>query len=162
MIGPQNGSIKAQLGPLLNGLVNYEYWLPVPKMMYSGVAQMIAEYQSLARGAGADPLGYYVAPQAYAQMQIVEQAIASTGSLDDARLAQFTRDSLFKTVVGDVRFGRGGGWSEARVLEVQYQNIKGADLSDFRDARTQAVVWPPSLASGALIYPYVKAKQSAK
>jgi branched-chain amino acid transport system substrate-binding protein len=160
MIGPQNGSIKAQLGPLLNGLVNYEYWLPVPKMMYPGVAEMMAEYQSLAPNAGADPLGYYVAPQAYAQMQIVEQAIAGTGSLDDSRLAQFTRDSLFKTVVGDVRFGKGGGWSEARVLEVQYQNIKGADLSDFKNASTQAVVWPSSLASGALIYPYAKAKRN--
>jgi branched-chain amino acid transport system substrate-binding protein len=160
MIGPQNGSIKAQLGPLLNGLVNYEYWLPVPKMMFPGVADMIANYQSLAQDAGADPLGYYVAPQAYAQMQIVEQAIAGTGSLDDARLAQFTRESSFKTVVGDFKFGNGGGWSEARVLQVQYQNIKNANLSEFKDARTQAVVWPSSLASGALIYPYAKAKRN--
>jgi branched-chain amino acid transport system substrate-binding protein len=161
MIGPQNGSIKAQLGPLLNGLVNYEYWLPVPKMMHLGIAQMMAEYQSLAQNAGADPLGYYVAPQAYAQMQVVEQAIAGTGSLDDARLAQFTRDRSFKTVVGEFKFGKGGGWSEARVLQVQYQNIKSADLSEFKDASTQAVVWPSSLASGALIYPYAKAKRSA-
>jgi branched-chain amino acid transport system substrate-binding protein len=159
MIGPQNGSIKAQLGPLLNGLVNYEYWLPVPKMMYPGVAEMIATYHSLAQSAGADPLGYYVAPQAYAQMQIVEQAVAGTGSLDDAKLAQFTRDASFKTVVGDVKFGKGGGWSEARVLQVQYQNINGADLSEFKDVRTQAVVWPSSLASGALLYPYAKAKR---
>jgi branched-chain amino acid transport system substrate-binding protein len=161
MIGPQNGSIKLQLGPLLNGLVNYEYWLPVPKMMYPGIAQMMAEYQSLAPNAGADPLGYYVAPQAYAQMQIVEQAVAGTGSLDDAQLARFTRDSSFKTVVGDIKFGKGGGWSEARVLQVQYQNIKGGDLSDFKDPRTQAVVWPSGLASGTLIYPYAKAKQNA-
>jgi hypothetical protein len=74
--------------------------------------------------------------------------------------AQFTRDSLFETVVGEVKFGKGGGWSEARVLQVQYQNIKGADLSDFRDARTQAVVWPSSFASGTLIYPYAKAKRN--
>ena len=73
--------------------------------------------------------------------------------------AQFTRDSLFESVVGEVKFGKGGGWSEARVLQVQYQHIKGADLSDFKDARTQAVVWPSSLASGTLIYPYVKAKR---
>ncbi len=158
MIGPQNGSIKAQLGPLLNGIVNYEYWLPVPKMMYAGVASMIAEYQSRARDSGADPLGYYVAPQAYAQMQIVEQAIVGTNSLDDAKLAEFTRNAPFKTVLGDVKFGPGGGWSEARVLQVQYQNIRATDLSEFKDAGTQAVVWPSSLASGALIYPYVKAK----
>jgi branched-chain amino acid transport system substrate-binding protein len=160
MIGPQNGAIKAELGPLLNGLVNYEYWLPVPKMMYPGVGEMIAQYQSRAAAAGADPLGYYVAPQAYAQMQIVEQAITATGSLDDVKLAQFTRDHAFKTILGEFRFGGGGGWSEARVLEVQYRNIKSNDLANFRNADTQAVVWPPGLASAGLIYPYAKAQQN--
>jgi branched-chain amino acid transport system substrate-binding protein len=145
MIGPQNGSVKAELGPLLNGVVNYEYWQPVPTMMYPGIESLMTEYRSRAAAAGSDPLGYYVAPQAYAQMQIVEQAILGTGSLDDAKLAQFTRDRSFKTVVGDVKFGVGGGWSEARVLEVQYP---------------QTVVWPASLASGALVYPYAEAKHS--
>jgi branched-chain amino acid transport system substrate-binding protein len=139
MIGPQNGSVKAELGPLLNGVVNYEYWQPVPKMMYPGIAAVMTAYQSRAAAAGADPIGSYVAPQAYAQMQIVEQAILGAGSLDDVTVAQFTRDHSFTTVVGDVKFGPGGGWSEARVLEVQYP---------------QTVVWPPSLASGALLYPY--------
>jgi len=159
MIGPQNGSIKAELGPLLNGLVNYEYWLPVPKMMYPGIGEMIAEYQSRAAAEGADPLGYYVAPQAYAQMQIVEQAVTATGSLDDATLARFTRDHPFKTILGDVKFGAGGGWSEARVLQVQYRNINGNDLSNFKRAETQAVVWPRALASAPLIYPYAKARR---
>jgi branched-chain amino acid transport system substrate-binding protein len=159
MIGPQNGSIKAELGPLLNGLVNYEYWLPVPKMMYPGVSQMIAEYQSRAAAEGADPLGYYVAPQAYAQMQIVERAVTATGSVDDAKLAQFTRDHAFKTILGDLKFGPGGGWSEARVLQVQYRNVRSNDLSNFRNADTQAVVWPPTLASAPLIYPYENARQ---
>ena len=74
--------------------------------------------------------------------------------------AQFTRDSLFESVVGEVKFGKGGGWSEARVLQVHYQNIKSADLSDFGDARTQAIVWPSSFASGTLIYPYAKEKRN--
>ena len=159
MIGPQNASIKAELGPLLNGIVNYEYWLPVPKMMFPGIAEVISEYQSRAEGAGADPLGYYAAPQAYAQMQIIEQAIVGTGSLDDEKLAQFTRGHTFETVLGDVRFGEGGGWSEARVLQVQYQNIDGNDLAQFKDARTQVVVSPSNLTSGTLVYPYAKAKR---
>src|SRR6266481_6709980 len=158
MIGPQNGSIKTELGPLLNGIVNYEYWLPVPKMMFPGIAEVISEYQSRSGDAGADPLGYYAAPQAYAQMQIVEQAVAGTGSLDDERLAQFTRDHTFQTILGDVKFGEGGGWSEARILQVQYQNIRGNNPSQFKGAGTQTVVWPSSLASGTLIYPYANAK----
>ncbi len=159
MIGPQNGSIKAELGPLLNGIVNYEYWLPVPKMMFPGIAEVISEYQSRAEAVGADPLGYYVAPQAYAQMQVLEQAIAGTGSLDDEKLGQFTRGHIFKTILGDVKFGEGGGWSEARVLQVQYQNIDSNDLAQFKGVHTQAVVSPSNLASGTLIYPYSKAKR---
>ena len=41
--------------------------------------------------------------------QAQRQAAAAAGSLDDAKLAQFTRDASFKTVVDDVKFGKGGG-----------------------------------------------------
>jgi len=160
MIGPQNGSIKTQLGPSLNGIVNYEYWLPAPALMYPGVADLIAVYQSRAQDFGADPLGYYVAPQAYAQMQVVEQAVIGANSLDDDKLVEFTRKTVFKTVVGDVKFGDAGNWSEARVLQVQYQNIRSGDLSNFKDPGTQVVVWPPDFASGSLVYPYANAKPS--
>jgi branched-chain amino acid transport system substrate-binding protein len=159
MIGPQNGKVKSELGPLLNGAVNYEYWLPAPKMMYPGVGEMIQKYQARAGAVGADPLGYYVAPQAYAQMQIVEQAITGTASLDDEKLAQFTRENTFSTILGDVKFGSGGTWSEARVLQVQYRDIPNNDLANFKDTRAQAVVWPSHLASATLIYPYARAKR---
>jgi branched-chain amino acid transport system substrate-binding protein len=159
MIGPQNGSVKLELGPALNGVVNYEYWLPAPTTMYPGVANLIAKYQARAAAVGSDPLGYYVVPQAFAQMQVVEQAITGTGSLDDAKLASFTRAHTFKTVVGDVRFGPGGGWSEPRVLFVQYQNITSHDISDFTNERTQPVVWPSTPASGNFVYPYARARK---
>ena len=48
MVGLQNTSIKAQLGPLLNGWTNYDFWLPVPKMNFPGVADMMAKYQKRA------------------------------------------------------------------------------------------------------------------
>jgi hypothetical protein len=35
------------------------------------------------------------------------------------------------------------------------------DLAVFKDASTRAVVLPWSVASGALIYPYTKAKRNA-
>ena len=59
----------------------------------------------------------------------------------------------------DVKYGEGGGWSEARVLQVQYQNIDGNDLAQFKDARTQTVVSPSNLASETLVYPHAKAKR---
>jgi len=158
MIGPQNGSVKTELGPLLNGLVNYEYWLPVEKLMYPGVQEMIEKYQARAQQEGTDPLGYYVAPMAYAQLQVVEQAITATQSLDDEKLAAYTRDAVFHTVVGDIKFGKGGGWTEPRVLTVQYQNLTDHSVEQFKDARTQVVLVPEALSSGNLIYPYTKAK----
>ncbi len=70
MIGPQNTAVKATLGPLLNGFVNYEYWVPVPKMMFPGVQELLNTYQARAGDAGVDLLGHYMAPLAYAQMQV--------------------------------------------------------------------------------------------
>ncbi len=76
MVGLQNTSIKAQLGPLLNGWTNYDFWLPVPKMNFPGVGDMMAKYQKRAPAEGIDPYGYYMAPPAYAQYQVLEQAVA--------------------------------------------------------------------------------------
>jgi branched-chain amino acid transport system substrate-binding protein len=41
MIGPQNTDVKLTLGPLLNGFVNYEYWVPGPGMMFPGVVELL-------------------------------------------------------------------------------------------------------------------------
>src|SRR6202790_2193450 len=130
MIGPQNGVVKAELGALLNGLVNYAYCLPVPSLINPQIQSLLATYQSRAEKAGADPLGYYVAPLAYAQLQVLEQAIRAVGSTDDAALSDYTRKATFGTVVGEVTFGESGGWAQPRVLTVQFQNIKRKNLSD--------------------------------
>jgi branched-chain amino acid transport system substrate-binding protein len=159
MIGPQNGIVKAELGTLLNGLVNYEYWLPVPSLMNPQIRSLIATYQSRAEKAGADPLGYYVVPLAYAQMQVLEQAIRAVGGLNDAALADYTRTATFDTVVGRVRFGEGGGWAQPRVLTVQFQNIESNNISEFKKPNTQAVIYPPETASASAIYPYASAKR---
>src|SRR5882757_1981389 len=142
MIGPQNGVVKAELGALLNGLVNYDYWLPVPSVMNPQIQSLMETYQSRAEEAWADPLGYYVAPLAYAQLQVLEQAVRAVGSLDDAALADHTRTATFDTLVGKVTFGEGGGWEKPRVLTVQFQNIENNDISEFKKQDTQAVVYP--------------------
>jgi branched-chain amino acid transport system substrate-binding protein len=159
MIGPQSSAVQTALGPLLNGLVNYEYWLPVPKMIVPGVEDVIRRYQARAESQGADALGYYVAPLAYAQMQVVEQAISATKTLDDRALIEHTRTATFSTAAGDVKFGKGGEWSTARVLQVQFRDIRSNDIGEFKDARTRAVVSPDAVASGELIYPYAQAKK---
>jgi branched-chain amino acid transport system substrate-binding protein len=105
MIGPQNTAVKTRLGPLLNGFVNYEYWQPVPKMGFPGVEQLLDTYQARAGDAGVDLLGHYMAPLAYAQLQVVAQAVEATGGFDDARLGAHTGSKTFDTVMGEVKFG---------------------------------------------------------
>jgi len=157
MIGPQNTSVKATLGPLLNGFVNYEYWVPVPKMMFPGVEQLLNIYQARAADAGVDLLGHYMAPLAYAQLQVVAQAVEATGGLDDARLAAYARSTAFDTVMGPVTFGVKGEWAEPRVLQVQFQGISGHDVEQFRNGSRQIVVSPPDFTSGTVHFPYAEA-----
>jgi branched-chain amino acid transport system substrate-binding protein len=157
MIGPQNTSVKTTLGPLLNGVVNYEYWAPVPSMATPGVQAMLEVYQARAAETGVDPLGFYMAPLAYAQMQVVAQAVEATRGLDDSALMVYARTATFQTVMGAVAFGSDGEWREARVLQVQFQGIVGHDARQFKEGARQAVVSPQDMASGALIYPYARA-----
>ena len=157
MVGLQSTEIKARLGPLLNGWTNYDIWLPVPKMQIAGVDEMIKKYQLRASVEGVDALGYYMAPWSYAQLQVLQQAVGATESLDDARLGDYIRASTFKTVLGDVKFGGNGELAQSRVLQVQFRNVKTNDLAQFKDISTQVVVAPTEYESGKLMYPYEKA-----
>jgi branched-chain amino acid transport system substrate-binding protein len=158
MVGLQSTAIKARLGPLLNGWTNYDIWLPVPKMQIGGVDELMKKYQARASIEGVDALGYYMAPWSYAQLQVFQQAIVATESLDDAKLGDYIRTNTFKTVIGDVRFGANGELTRSRLLQVQFQNIKSNDLAQFKDISTQVVVAPAEYESGKLVYPYEKAQ----
>jgi branched-chain amino acid transport system substrate-binding protein len=154
MIGPQNSDVKMALGPQLNGFVNYEYWQPVPSMNFPGVTRFLDAYQARAVETQVDPLGHYTAPLAYAQMQVLAQAIEATGSLDHAGLSSYARQAKFETVMGPIQFGTNGEWRAPRVLQVQFQGIVGHDLEQFKSGSRQVVVAPRAFASGTLQFPY--------
>jgi branched-chain amino acid transport system substrate-binding protein len=89
---------------------------------------------------------------------VLEQAITATKSLDDQKLADYIRANTFKTVVGDVKFGAKGEWAESRVVQTQFQTVKGNDIEQFRNAACQVVISPADYASGKVIYPFEKLK----
>jgi branched-chain amino acid transport system substrate-binding protein len=157
MVGLQATVFKTQLGPLLNGVVNFETWLPVKSMDFPGAFDLLKKYQARAQAAGTDPLGYYMPVWAYAYLQVLGDAIANTKSVNDDVLADYIRKTTFKTVVGDVKFGKQGEWADERTLAAQFQNIKGKSVDDFRDLTTEVIVYPPKYKSGEVIYPYEKA-----
>jgi branched-chain amino acid transport system substrate-binding protein len=159
MVGLQSTAIKVQLGPLLNGIVDYDFWMPWAGLANDEAKAFLKQYQAKAASAGVDPLGYYLPPFAYGDMQVLQQAVEGTKSLDQDKLADFLRSHTFKTVVGDVKFGPTGEWAEARVMEVQFQNVKANDMEQFKDPKTEVILWPPALKTGDVIYPYTDAQK---
>src|SRR3974390_1593748 len=119
MTGLQYGALKQQLGPSLNDIVAYDIYVPEPTMKFAGIEQFLVKYRERATQAGVDPLGFYIPPFAYAEMQTLEAAVQAVGGLDDKALADYIRSHTFSTIVGDIKFGARGGWAEPRVLLVQ-------------------------------------------
>ena len=159
MVGLQATAIKTQLGPLLNGIVDYDFWLPVGAFATPEAMDFLKRYQAKAAGAGVDLLGFYLPPFAYADMQVLQQAIEGTKSLDQQKLADYIRSHTFNTVAGPITFGPEGEWTEARVMEVQFQNVQGNDVEQFKDPKVEVVLYPPSLKDGSIAEPYVGGKK---
>jgi branched-chain amino acid transport system substrate-binding protein len=149
--------IKQQLGGLINGLVNNEFYIPASSLQFAGTKEVLVEYQKRAPGIGIDPLGFTYPPYAYAAGQILAQAVTATSSLDDDKLADYIRKSTIDTVIGPMSFGDDGEWKTPRIIYAQFQNVAGNDIGQFRDMSRQVVVWPPELKTGNLIYPYERA-----
>ncbi|HEY1300759.1 MAG TPA: amino acid ABC transporter substrate-binding protein [Stellaceae bacterium] len=159
LVGLQYASIKTQLGPLLNGIVNYDFWEPAKTLVYPGVDEFLKKYQAKAPAAGVDPLGYYLPPFAYANLQVLGEAVTATKSLDQDKLADYTRSHTFKTIVGDIKYGPNGEWAVPRVLEVQFHGVTGNGLDQFKNDSRQTILWPQKYATGAMIYPYTEAEK---
>ncbi len=154
MVGLQSTPIKAALGPVLNGITDYDFWLPVKGYATPAAMAFLKTYQAKAKAEGVDPLGYYLPPFAYSDMQVLADAVTATHSLDDAKLAAYLRSHSFDTVVGTIKFGANGEWVAPRVLEAQFQGVKGHDPAQFTDPKTEVVLYPPNLKSGTLQTPY--------
>ena len=158
MVGLQYATLMEALGPQLNGIVNYDFWVPEPTLRFPGIEAFLEKYQAVAPDEGVDPLGYYLPPFAYAYMQILGQAVAATGGLDQGALADHIRSHEFETVVGKIRFGRNGEWARPRVLMVQFQGIADNRLETFSEAGTRVVLHPAEWRSGELIAPFARAR----
>jgi branched-chain amino acid transport system substrate-binding protein len=162
MIGLSFAAVKSQFGSALNGIVTNDNYVPEPTMKFPGVDDFLQRYQERAPRAGVDALGYFLAPFAYAALQILGAAVTATGSLDQGTLAAHLHEARFKTIVGDVKFGPLGEWEKTRILTIQYQHISGNDIEQFKQPGKQVILYPPELKSGELIAPFAKAHEIAR
>ena len=101
MVGLQFTPIMTNLGSSLNGIVNYNSY--VPGIKYPGIEEFLQRYSKRAVDAKVDPLGFYLPPFNYAIGQMLEQAINATKSLDHKKLAEYLHKNEMKTMVGPIK-----------------------------------------------------------
>ena len=58
----------------------------------------------------------------------------------------------------NIWFGKDGELARGRMLQIQFHDVKGNDIEQFRTMGTQTVLTPAEYSSGTVIYPYEKAK----
>ena len=159
MIGMLVTPIKMQLGPLTNGLVIAETFLPSPKLQFPGLDDVMKRYQAKASELKTDPLGYAFVPIGYGAGQILAKAVTETKSLDHDKLAEYMHKASFDTVVGTVAFAKDGEWTKPRQFTTQVQNVVANNLDQFRSGEKQPILWPLEYKSGNFIYPYADARK---
>ena len=152
MVGLQFTPIMQSLGSMLNGIVNYNSY--VPGMKYPGIEEFLSRYAKKAVEAKVDPLGFYLPPFNYAIGQMYEQAIKATKSLNHKVLADYLHKNEMKTIVGPIRYGPDGEWANARVVQAQFRGIVDKDMEQFRKSGKQVILYPPQYKTGDVMAPF--------
>jgi branched-chain amino acid transport system substrate-binding protein len=156
MVGLQFTPNMVNLGSLLNGITNYNSY--VPGMKYPGVEDFLRRYAQKASEAKVDPLGFYLPPFNYAIGQILEQAVAATKTLDQKKLAAWLHSNEVKTIVGPIRWDKHGEWANPRVVQAQFRGVVDKDMEQWRKPGKQVVIYPDEYKTGDVITPFEKAR----
>ncbi len=158
MVGLQFTSVMQGMGSLLNGVVNYNTWLPEPSMYFEGTKEFFEKYSKRAVEAKVDPLGFYLAPFGYAMGQLIEGAIKASNSLDQKALAKHLREGKHNTIVGPIEFAPDGERKTTATLLAQFRGVKDKDIDQFRTAGRQVILFPENLKTGEVVVPFEKAR----
>jgi branched-chain amino acid transport system substrate-binding protein len=159
MVGLQFGAVMENMGSLLNGVVNFNTWLPEPAMYYDGTKAFFETYSKRAVEAKVDPLGYYLAPFGYASGQLIEAAVKATNSLDQKAIAKYLRENEIATIVGPIAFSADGERKETATLQAQFQGIVDKNMDQFKKPGKQVILFPEKLKSGNLVTPFEVARK---
>ena len=159
MVGLQFAAVMESMGSLLNGVINYNSWLPEPSMFHDGTKAFFDKYQPRAVAAKVDPLGYYLAPYGYANGQLIEQAVASVKSLDQKAIAAYLRSNTHKTIVGPIKFAADGEWEQTGTVQAQFRGVVDKNIEQFRGPGKQVILSPERLKTGDPIIPFETARK---
>lgn len=157
MVGLQFTPIMEALGSNLNGIVNYNSY--VPGLELPGIKDYFERYGKRAVEAKVDPLGYYITPYNYAIGQMIEQAVNATKSFEHKKLADYIRNNEMKTIVGSYKFGPDGERTNPSVVMIQFRGVVDKNLDQFRQPGKQVILDPSNLKNGDVIMPFEAARK---
>jgi len=153
LVGPQFAALKTQLGPLLNGVVNYEFYAPISAA--SSPSSISSGEVPGPRGQGRrGPARFLPAAYAYAMMQVLEQAITATKGARPGEARRVHPHEHVRHLCRQGRFAKNGEWAAPRVMMTQYHSITGNDVEQFKKPGRLTVLSPNEYKTGELKAPY--------
>ena len=159
MVGLQFASIMESMGSLLNGVINYNSWLPEPSMDFGhqGVLRQVhAARRSRPRSIRSATTCRRSATRSG---QMLEQAVNATKSLDHKVLADYLRTNELKTIVGPIAFAPDGERKVTATLQAQFRGVVDKNVDQFRDPGKQVILFPDNLKTGEVIVPFEAASK---
>ena len=133
MVGLQFGAVMENLGSLLNGVVNYNTWLPEPSMYFEGTKAFFETYTKRAVEAKVDPLGYYLAPFGYANGSDDRAAIKADGvARPEGASPNICARTSTRPSSGRSRFRRTASGRKPATLQAQFRGVKDKNIEQFR------------------------------
>ena len=106
MVGLQATVFKDQLRSKLNGIINYETWVPSPKLMAPAEA-FFKTYQARAEVRRRRSARLLSRRLGLRLLQVLGEAVEGAKSLNDDKLADYLHNNEFKTIMGDFTLRQG-------------------------------------------------------
>ena len=158
MVGLQATVFKDKLKAKLNGVVNYETWVPSPKLM-APAADFFKKYQDARQGRrrrSARLLSRRLGLCLSAGAGRRRHRLKEHQRRQDRRLPARPRVQYHHGA--GIKFGKNGEWTKSGMMQVQYHDLTdAANLDTWRGMSYQTVLTPADEKTGGVIYPYAKA-----
>ena len=105
MVGLQATVFKNKLGPALNGIINYETW--VPSQADPGHQRVPEDLSGQGRCRRRRSARLLPRTWGYAYLEMLGDAIKATNSINDDKIADYLRSHTIKTIMGDIALRQG-------------------------------------------------------
>jgi len=158
MVGLQFGAVMENLGSLLNGVVNYNSWLPEQSMYYDGTKAFFETYakrpRSQGRSAGLLSCAVRLRQRSTRRAGHQGDGVARPEGHRKISARQRAQDHRWPDRVFGGRRAQG-----TATLQAQFRGVVDKNIEQFRGPGKQVILFPDKLKSGDLVSPFEAARK---